>query len=159
MNSAPDNFDRLQRLLKWKRHEQPPPGYFNELADRVIARLDRMNAPPAPSWWQTLLARLEIKPVLVGASGVVLCGLMLFGISVSQIDWRESTVTAKSSGAWWTVAAGLPTSATAWSAMPVPLATASLSSMAPVIKEQSAPLVSGNTEYELTPVSFSLRIR
>ena len=39
MNAEPENFDQLCRLLKLKRHESPPPRYFNDFSSQVIARI------------------------------------------------------------------------------------------------------------------------
>ena len=40
MRSPPDNFDSLRKVLRVKRHEQPPPRYFNEFASHVMARIE-----------------------------------------------------------------------------------------------------------------------
>lgn len=76
----PEDFDKLVAILRWKRHEQPPPGYFNGFSRRVIARLESQQ--PALSWWQKFLADFDAKPVLAGAYSVAVCGSLLYGLSL-----------------------------------------------------------------------------
>jgi hypothetical protein len=94
MNQAPENFESLRRLLALKRHEQPPPRYFNDFSSQVIARiklgesgesgpiLDRLiwEAP----WLQRIWAFFEAKPILSGAFGVAVCGLLISGVIYSD---------------------------------------------------------------------------
>jgi hypothetical protein len=93
MNSEPENFEQLRRLLIVKRHEQPPPGFFDDFSRRVIARIEagewgdqavglgRMfwKTP----WLQRWLSALEEKPALAGAFSLSVCGLLLAGIICS----------------------------------------------------------------------------
>ena len=39
MSEKNNNFKQLKQLLKLKRHEIPPPGYFNHFSGDVISRL------------------------------------------------------------------------------------------------------------------------
>lgn len=90
MSNAPDNFDGLRKLLALKQHEQPPPGYFDQLSQEIFSRLDSGEARRAPGvdesagWLGGLWALLDAKPILAGAFGVAVCGLMLGGILYSQ---------------------------------------------------------------------------
>ena len=76
MNENENNFETLRRLLKLKRHEIPPPGYFNNFSGQVIARIrageaggarifaERLDAE-AP-WLASLLRIFETKPGIIG---------------------------------------------------------------------------------------------
>ncbi|MHB8523773.1 MAG: hypothetical protein ACYDH9_23880 [Limisphaerales bacterium] len=161
MNPSPNDLDRLQRLLKCKRYEAPPPGYFDDFAERVIVRLERANTARTSSWWVNLFAGLEVKPLLVGAYGVAVCGLLLFGISISQMDSGALAASdAKAGGVWWTAPVGSAESSAGESALySLPLPLASLSSMAPVIKERASIFRGDGPAYQIEPVHFNFRNR
>jgi hypothetical protein len=90
MIPAPDNFDPLQRLLAWKRHEQPPPGYFVSFPDQVVGRIQDLHEAVPDPWWRRWLWERDHRPVLAGAYCVAVCGLLLSGISLSQIFGDKS---------------------------------------------------------------------
>lgn len=90
-----DNFDDLRRLLAVKRHEQPPPGYFDRLSVTIIARIrageveskltlkQRLFAE-AP-WLQQLWASFQHRPVFAGACSFAVCGLVAAAVMYSDV--------------------------------------------------------------------------
>ncbi len=88
MSNAPENFDQLQKLLKLKRHEMPPPGYFNNFSSRVIDRIE-VNGQQAAvfgevPWLRKFFSLLETNPIAAGLFGMSICGLLISGIAYSQ---------------------------------------------------------------------------
>jgi hypothetical protein len=94
MNQDTENFEQLRRLLALKRHEQPPPGYFNNFSQQVIARIkvgERGEGSELierllweASWLQRIWAAFEAKPILAGLFGVAVCGLLITGVIYSD---------------------------------------------------------------------------
>lgn len=81
MDSSPENFESLQKLLRLKRHEQPPPRYFNEFSGRVIARIQAGEARVAPRWWQRF--GIDLRPVLTATGGIAALGLLFLSVGFS----------------------------------------------------------------------------
>ena len=88
-----EKFDGLKTLLSLKKHELPPPGYFNKLPGNVISRIRaeksrevsavaklNVEAPWLLRFWQTL----HSKPLFAGAVGAAACALVLAGIFYSE---------------------------------------------------------------------------
>lgn len=82
------DFEKLQRLLKLKRYEQPHPRYFNELSGQVTARLragatsrlDNFEEAVAQTpWLRRLWQTIEGRPALSGMVAAGMCGLLLLG--------------------------------------------------------------------------------
>ena len=48
---------RLQQLLRLKRHETPPPGYFNEFSDKVLDRIRALESERAIPKWRRWFSR------------------------------------------------------------------------------------------------------
>jgi hypothetical protein len=92
MSPEQENFDSLRKLLALKRHEQPPPGYFNGFSNRVIARiqagekgdnaLERLSWDG--SWFRRLWGLLDARPILAGAVGAGACGLLIAAVMYSE---------------------------------------------------------------------------
>jgi hypothetical protein len=100
MNEKEHNFEDLKRLLKLKQHEVPPPGYFNHLSGRVIARIrageaggsrsimDRLAADSP--WVVSLLRIFETRPGVIGAFATSLCLLLVFVVVSTERSERAS---------------------------------------------------------------------
>ncbi|MBI3877411.1 MAG: hypothetical protein HY300_15880 [Verrucomicrobia bacterium] len=81
MDPAPENFDKLQKLLALKRHEQPPHGFFERFPAQVRARIAGPQREPSASWWQRLLETLDARPMLAGAYGLAVGGALLLAVN------------------------------------------------------------------------------
>jgi hypothetical protein len=85
MSENENDFEALRRLLALKRHEVPPPGYFEDFSGRVIGRIRAAEAVRELPWLLRLLQAFETKPAYPVAFASGLCTLLLFGIvSVEQ---------------------------------------------------------------------------
>jgi hypothetical protein len=93
MNPEPENFEQLRRLLMLKRHEQPPPGYFDGFSRHVVIRIKAGETGDEAGtigrlfleahWLGRFWNLLERKPALAGAFTLSVCGLLLAGIICS----------------------------------------------------------------------------
>lgn len=92
MNSSPDDFKDLRHLLALKKHEEPPPGYFSYLPDKIVIRIERGDLSEHSTWWEWLVAKFDAQPVLAGAYAFAISGLMLLGLKVSEDLPQRSSV-------------------------------------------------------------------
>jgi hypothetical protein len=104
MNPDSENFDSLRRLLALKRHEQPPPGYYNRFSRDVMARIKAGESGGEmglePAWIQRVLGMFELKPVFAGAFGMAVCTLLISGVVSSEsVPSVATTETPESSRA------------------------------------------------------------
>jgi len=83
------DFEKLQRLLKLKRHELPPPRFFNDFSGQVTARIRAGDVGKLESltdvvaqapWLQRFWRAIEGKPAVSGAFALGACGLLVAGI-------------------------------------------------------------------------------
>ena len=94
MNQSEHNFQDLKRLLKLKRHEVPPPGYFHNFSGDVMARIKAGDAGADASfmealeekapWLFNLVRVFQVKPAVVGGLATSLCVLMVFGLVMTE---------------------------------------------------------------------------
>lgn len=89
MNPESENFEQLRRLLALKRHEVPPPGYFDRFSRDVIARIkagERGSEGLAEKfpWLGRILAAFDTRPAIAGAFGAAVCALLVTAIVSSE---------------------------------------------------------------------------
>ncbi len=98
MSNPSEEFSRLRQALKLKRHEQPPPRYFNEFSSQVVNRLRETQADKdqeidwseAP-WLRRFLHYLESNSLAaVGFAGSI-CALLIGGIVYSEYSDSPAT--------------------------------------------------------------------
>jgi hypothetical protein len=158
MNNSPEDFEKLQKLLKVKRHEQPPPGYFNNFSTKVISGIERQddsdlggfrNAP----WLRRFLGTLETNPFAAGVFGASICGLLVSGIAWSQFRAPDaSTAEVNSSMA----VADNSMGSTSMGFTKVSSVDSLAPSFAPLGSNLSAGLFSGGGTVGAEPVNFSI---
>lgn len=93
MSDTNDNFKDLKGLLKLKRHEIPPPGYFNRFSDDVVSRI-RAGESGGQNFMErlrsdwpslaTVLGLFEVKPALIGGLATGVCLLLLATVLVTD---------------------------------------------------------------------------
>ncbi len=103
MNPDSENFDSLRRLLALKRHEQPPPGYFNRFSRDVVARIKAGESGGEMSlqmpFWERVLGLFDLKPVVAGAFGMGVCALLISGVVASENSGAIASQDSKPTGA------------------------------------------------------------
>jgi hypothetical protein len=90
MNDNENDFEALRRLLALKRHETPPPGYFDRFPGAVMARLRDSQSVAQDGvaerlpWLVRVIRTLEAKPAFATTFASALCLLLLAGIVFAE---------------------------------------------------------------------------
>ena len=99
MTDNGEDFEKLRRLRALKRHELPPPGYFERLPDRVTTRIELEAAAAGhTSFWGWVATRFDVRPLIACTCGVAVGGLLLTGFHISQTLQADSRSNQNSSG-------------------------------------------------------------
>ncbi|MFN0068485.1 MAG: hypothetical protein ACKVYV_12715 [Limisphaerales bacterium] len=91
MDSILPEHERLLRLLALKRHEVPPPGYFDRFADRVVLHIKAGQVPAPEPWWARLREWLVTEPALAGSYAMLVTGGLFFALSVYHLSDRGAS--------------------------------------------------------------------
>ena len=94
MSENEQNFEQLKKLLKLKRHEVPPPGFFNNFSGEVVSRIRAGEGTRHQSfaervesdvpWLANFLRIFDTKPGLVGGFATSLCLLLLLTVVFAE---------------------------------------------------------------------------
>jgi hypothetical protein len=96
MKDSEQNFEELKQLLKLKRHEIPPPGYFNNFSRNVIVGIHAERNNPAQArqasgnWLTRFMNIFETRPGLVGGMATSLVLLLVGGVVVTDQSGSDS---------------------------------------------------------------------
>lgn len=90
MNREQEQFKDVRRLLALKRHETPPPGYFNRFSGDVMARIKAGERAPdrvgiidritSLLGLQSAMRALETRPVVATGVGFAMCAALVLGL-------------------------------------------------------------------------------
>jgi len=92
-----NDFPEVRRLLSLKRHEQPPPGYFDRFSRNVIAVLKEEQAERrkanrtdgVPVWIVQFVERLQARPMFAGSLGALACALVIGAVLLYEKDTQR----------------------------------------------------------------------
>ncbi|MDH7501768.1 MAG: hypothetical protein QHJ82_03505 [Verrucomicrobiota bacterium] len=84
MNSPEEQFSELQRLLAIKRHERPPPGHFDRLAQQIRRALEAETVSACSTWWERFISRFDMQPAWAAALAVAVAAVYLYAFVASQ---------------------------------------------------------------------------
>lgn len=93
---------KLRRLLALKRHELPPPGYFNTFHHEVVEKIEAMEA--RGPWWTRLMDAVVLRPTLAAGFAAVALGFYAVGLAprspLDQVDVSAGRVLSGSVNAF-----------------------------------------------------------
>jgi len=77
-NPGPEEFETLRRALALKRHEQPPPGYFDRLPNQIMARIEASESET--KFWQRFIPSFTLRPAMAYGFGLAMCSAVALGV-------------------------------------------------------------------------------
>jgi hypothetical protein len=89
----------VEKIIALKRLEQPPPGYFRLLPERIIHRIEQGEGQS--NIWEFWSAAFSIRPILAYALGLTVCGALTAGIWFAPRMAQSAGIAA--SGDLWAV--------------------------------------------------------
>jgi hypothetical protein len=102
MNPESENFEALRQLMALKRHEQPPPGYFSRLPDKIALRIERGEGQL--NLWERFLAGYTFRPAFAYSFALAAFGALTFSV-VNSVRMAPADSARELAGEGWRVAA------------------------------------------------------
>jgi hypothetical protein len=102
MNTDPESFEALRKLMALKRHELPPPGYFTYLSEKIATRIQRGEGKL--NLVERVYAALVLRPALAGAC-IVAVGTVLSLTAAYSVNTAQDDASVESPHATWRNAA------------------------------------------------------
>ena len=152
MNDSSEDFDALRKLLTLKRHEQPPPGFFDKMPQNILPRLQEQSAPQAFPFWRDWFSNFGFKPAVAYGVLMGVCAVILVGVGYA-FRMETQPVGALGPDESWRLSASIPD----FSEKPVipsgfTLQAADLSSTNPVFERGES--LFGGPKLRVQPASF-----
>jgi hypothetical protein len=97
MSPNSENFDALRKLMALKRHEVPPPGYFDRLADKISYRLENESQP---TFWEKFMAGLSFRPAFAYSFALAAFSALTFSV-ISTLGTRSQQADETVSAFGW----------------------------------------------------------
>src|ERR1700733_610676 len=100
MNSDSNDFEALRKLIALKRYEQPPPGYFNRLPDRIASRLERGEGELG--FWERFLGQFTFRPAFAYSFTLAALSALTVSVIYSIRTQPEESAQTPSNNGWRT---------------------------------------------------------
>jgi hypothetical protein len=100
MSPDSENFEALRQLMALKRHEQPPPGYFTRLPDKIALRIERGEGQL--NFWERLLAGYSFRPAFAYSFALAAFGALGFSV-VNSVLTAPAESARELAGEGWRV--------------------------------------------------------
>jgi hypothetical protein len=98
---------RVERIIALKRYEQPPPGYFHLLPDRIIHRIEQGEG--RSGFWERWRLAFRVRPALAYALGLTVCGALTAGLYFSPtMEQAAGAGESSPDNLWADASAGAP---------------------------------------------------
>src|ERR1700733_14562068 len=98
MNSDLHDFETLRKLIALKRYEQPPPGYFNRLPDRIASRLERGEGQLG--FWEKFVAQFAFRPAFVYSFSLAALSALTVSVIYSVKVQPEESAQTPPNNSW-----------------------------------------------------------